>query len=56
MPRVTIWVTKDQDRQIREIAARWGASFSNTVHQLVERGIDDEAELDDAERELNTIA
>ena len=52
MPRVTIWLTKEHDRQIRELAASWGTSFSGAIGRLVNGAVVGLAELDRAEREL----
>lgn len=52
MPRRTIWLTDAHDRQLEELAARWGTSFSGAIGRLLNGALVGILELDRAEREL----
>jgi hypothetical protein len=52
VPRRTIWLTDAHDRQLEELAARWGTSFSGAIGRLLNGALVGILELDRAEREL----
>ncbi len=52
MPRVTIWLTRDHERQVRELASLWGTSFSGTIGRLLDSAAVGLLDFDRAEREL----
>ncbi len=52
VPRVTIWLTNDHDRRIRELAARWSMSFSGAIARLVDMADVGLLQIEAAEREL----